>query len=91
MQTIVTDGTVDTEVEKVPEPRKEAGDVGGVNHESNRQRTVTADVTREPPSRTQALPTGVNGDDGDIKKQSYSKANTRPIKPSNTLRAWEDV
>ena len=38
LQTVDTD---DTEVEKVPKPRKESGDKGGVNGESDRQSTVT--------------------------------------------------
>ena len=48
LQNVVTDVTVDTEVEKVSEPRKEAGDVSGIKGDDTRQSTVTADVTEKP-------------------------------------------
>ena len=91
LQTVDTDDTVDTEARKAAEARKEAGDVSSVKGDNNRQTTVTTDVTRETSFNTQLLSAGVNGDDGDIKKQSYSKANTRPIKPSDMLPAWDEV
>ena len=68
LQTIVTNGTVDTETEKAVEISKGVGDVSGVKDESEHKSTVTATVTRETSSSTQALPTGVNGDDGDIER-----------------------
>ena len=73
LQTIVTDGTVDTETEKAVEISKEAGDVSGVKDERDRQLTVTTDVTREISFSTQALLTGVNGDEVTIKNSPILK------------------
>ena len=85
LQTVNTHDTVDTQVEKVAESRKGAGDVSGVKDESDRQLTVTADATRETLFSTQALPAGVNGDDGDNRKQSYSKTAKSLVEHSESL------